>query len=77
MKSLYTIITDFGRRRHHLLYSEPDRTQRGDFDPENNIAHSPEKIQAYQKELEKKAEEVELINEAEIDEFYYRGGQVH
>ena len=47
------------------------------FDPESNTAHSTEKFQVYQKKLEKKAEEVELINEAEIDEFYYRSGQVH
>ena len=49
--------------------------QRGDFDPENNIAHNPEKFHAYLKALAKKAEEEEVRNEAKLDEFYSRGGK--
>ncbi len=38
------------------------------FDPENNIAHSPEKMQAYRKELEKKVKEARARYDAKDEE---------
>ena len=38
------------------------------FDPENNIAHSPEKMQAYRKELEKKVKEAKARYDAKDEE---------
>ena len=38
------------------------------FDPENNVAHSPEKMQAYRKELEKKVKEAKARYDAKDEE---------
>ena len=38
------------------------------YDPENNIAHSPEKMQAYKKELEKKVKEARSRYDAKDEE---------
>ena len=42
------------------------------YDPENNIAHSPEKMQAYRKELERKSDEAFETYETESEKVWAR-----
>ena len=42
------------------------------YDPENNIAHSPEKYQAYKKELERKSDEALETYETESEKLWAR-----